>query len=153
MNRTISRVLSLAALALLGACAASNTSSRQTTAAGGVTLRLGYFPNITHATALVGVGKGIFAEKLGVGVKLQPATFNGGGEAIEALFADAIEAAYVGPNPAINGYAKSEGKALRIISGATSGGAYLVVRPGITKPSQLKGTMLATPQLGGTPQT
>ena len=104
-----------------------------------VTLRLGYFPNVTHATALVGVEQGIFADALGDDVTLETSTFNAGGEAVEALFADAIDATYIGPNPAINGFAKSNGEALRIVSGATSGGAFLVVKPEITSPADLAG--------------
>jgi NitT/TauT family transport system substrate-binding protein len=154
--------VALAAAVVLGACGSDNSSggsSAPSTAAGGaattasgeqVTLRLGYFPNITHATALVGVEKGIFADKLGPNVTLQTQTFNAGPNAIDALFAESIDATYVGPNPAINGYAKSKGEALRIISGATSGGASLVVAPSINGPADLKGKTLATPQLGNT---
>ena len=115
-----------------------------------VTLRLGYFPNVTHATALVGVEQGIFAEALGDDVTLEASTFNAGGEAIEALFAGAIDASYIGPNPAINGFAKSDGEALRIVSGATSGGAFLIVTPEITSPADLAGTTIASPALGNT---
>ena len=111
-----------------------------------VTLRLGYFPNVTHATALVGVDKGIFEEHLGDNVKLETSTFNAGTEAVEALFAGAIDMTYIGPNPAINAYAKSNGEAIRIISGATSGGAFLVVKPEINSAEDLKGKTLATPQ-------
>src|SRR5882762_5366846 len=91
--------LALAVLLALAACGSTAGAS----GSGKVTLRLGYFPNVTHATALVGVEKGIFAAKLGSNVTLQTQTFNAGGKAIEALFADAIDASYVGPNPAING--------------------------------------------------
>ena len=107
--------------------ALDDTTATDTAPATGehVTLRLGYFPNVTHATALVGVEKGIFADALGDDVTLETSTFNAGGEAVEALFADAIDATYIGPNPAINGFAKSDGEALRIVSGATSGGAFL----------------------------
>ena len=115
-----------------------------------VTLRLGFFPNVTHATALVGVQIGIFASKLGPNVKLQTKTFNAGPAAVEALFGDAVDATYVGPNPAINAFIRSKGKAIRIVSGATSGGAFLVVKPGISDAAQLKGTKVASPQLGGT---
>ncbi len=113
-------------------------------------MRLGYFPNITHATALVGVGKGIFADKLGPNVMLKTSTFNAGPAAIEALFADAIDASYLGPNPAINAWSKSKGRALEIISGATSGGALLIVKPAINSAADLKGKKIASPQLGGT---
>ena len=117
-----------------------------------VTLRLGYFPNITHAQPLVGVGDGTFQKELGEHVKLETKTFNAGPAAIEALFAGQIDAAYVGPNPTINGYVKSNGDALRVVSGAASAGALFIVRPeaNITKPADLAGKKFATPQLGGT---
>jgi NitT/TauT family transport system substrate-binding protein len=114
------------------------------------TLRLGYFPNVTHATPIVGVESGIFEDKLGKGVDLEPSTFNAGPAAVEALFADALDATYIGPNPAINAFAQSDGEAIRIISGATSGGAFLVVKPEIKNVKGLKGTTIATPQLGNT---
>ena len=132
------------------AASAPGTTGAATTSGEKVTLRLGFFPNITHATALVGVEQGIFADKLGPNVKLETSTYNAGPVAIEALFADAIDATYIGPNPAINGYAQSGGEALRIISGATSGGASLVVKPDITGPADLKGKTVASPQLGNT---
>ena len=115
-----------------------------------VTLRLGYFPNVTHAAAIVGVEKGIFADKLGPDVNFKTSIFNAGGAATEALFSGAIDATYVGPNPAINAFAKSKGEAIRIIAGATSGGASLVVKPNINSAADLKGLKVATPQLGNT---
>ena len=118
--------------------------------AGGVRLRLGYLPNITHATALVGVAEGIFARALGTAATLRTTTFNAGPEAVEALFSGALDAAYLGPNPAINAHAQSDGEAIRIVAGATSGGAFLVTTPAITTVDQLRGTTLATPQLGNT---
>ncbi|POH57311.1 ABC transporter substrate-binding protein [Arthrobacter glacialis] len=113
------------------------------------TLKLGYFPNVTHAPAIVGLQEGLFAKSLD-GTALTTQVFNAGPAAIEALSAGAIDAAYIGPNPAINSYVKSQGESVRIIAGATSGGAQLVVKPEITSPAQLKGKVLATPQLGGT---
>jgi NitT/TauT family transport system substrate-binding protein len=130
--------------------AAPDTTAEPAESSEPVTLRLGYFPNITHATALVGVESGIFEEHLGDNVTLQTSTFNAGGQAIEALFADAIDASYIGPNPAINGFAQSDGEALRIVSGATSGGAFLVVKPEITSAADLKGKKIASPALGNT---
>jgi NitT/TauT family transport system substrate-binding protein len=115
-----------------------------------VTLRLAYFPNVTHAAAIAGVEKGIFADKLGPDVTLKTSTFNAGSAALEALFAGAIDATYIGPNPAINGFAKSKGEALRIVAGATSAGASLVVRPEINSAADLKGKKVASPQLGNT---
>jgi NitT/TauT family transport system substrate-binding protein len=143
----------LAAVTLAGCGSGASKSSNEAGAVKGaqkVALRLGYFPNITHASALVGVEKGIFAEKLGSNVTLTPSAFNAGPAAVEAIFSGAIDATYVGPNPAINAFAKSNGEAIRIVSGATSGGAFLVVNPSITKPADLKGKKIATPQLGNT---
>ncbi|HEV3365493.1 MAG TPA: ABC transporter substrate-binding protein [Acidimicrobiia bacterium] len=143
----------LAALALAGC---GSGSGRETTAGGvatageKVTLRLGYFPNITHASAIVGAEKGIFAEKLGPNVNLQTSSFNAGPAAVEAIFSGALDATYIGPNPAINAFAKSNGQAVRIVSGATSGGAFLVVNDAIKKPADLKGKKIGTPQLGNT---
>jgi NitT/TauT family transport system substrate-binding protein len=113
------------------------------------TLRLGYFPNLTHATALVGIEKGIFQAELGE-TKLDAHAFNAGPAVTEALFSGALDASYIGPNPAINAFTKSNGEAIRIISGATSGGAALVVKPGIKSAADLRGKTLSTPQLGNT---
>ncbi|WP_285241165.1 ABC transporter substrate-binding protein [Pseudarthrobacter sp. MEB009] len=112
-------------------------------------LKLGYFGNVTHAPALVGVSKGFIAEELG-STKLNTQVFNAGPAAIEALNAGAIDATYIGPNPAINSFVKSQGQSINIIAGAAAGGAQLVVRPEITSAADLKGKTLATPQLGGT---
>ena len=113
-------------------------------------LRLGYFANLTHAPALVAIERGLFAEELGAEVSLEPRAFNAGPEAVEALFSEALDLAYLGPNPAINAFAQSGGEAIRIVAGATSGGAALVVQPSLTKPGDLVGKTLATPQLGNT---
>jgi NitT/TauT family transport system substrate-binding protein len=112
-------------------------------------LKLGYFGNITHAPALVGVGQGFIAKNLGE-TKLSTQVFNAGPAAIEALNAGAIDATYIGPNPAINSYVKSKGASISIIAGAAAGGAQLVVKPGIGSAADLKGKTLASPQLGGT---
>jgi NitT/TauT family transport system substrate-binding protein len=143
-----------AALILLIAACSSNASpapaSGGSTPAGSpVTLRLGYFPNITHATALVGVEAGIFSKDLGPSVTLLTSTFNAGSSASEALLSNAIDATFIGPSPAVNAFAKSNG-AVKIVSGATSAGALLVVKSGITSAADLKGKKLASPQLGNT---
>jgi NitT/TauT family transport system substrate-binding protein len=115
-------------------------------------IRVGYFPNITHSQALLGLARGDFQRALGPGVVIQPVVFNAGPSAIEALFARRLDLAYVGPNPAINGFVQSRGRALRIVAGATSGGAALVVgrEAEIHGPADLGGKRLATPQLGNT---
>ena len=96
---------------------------------GPVELRLGYFPNVTHAQAIIGVDQGIFAKALGSDVKLSTKTFNAGPAAVEALFSDAIDITYIGPGPATNAYAKSKGAAVRVIAGSAANGAALVVDP------------------------
>jgi len=151
-SRTL-RALALAATAVLAATSLAACGADDAAAGGAegeaATLRLGYFPNITHAPALVGMDKGFFQTALG-STKLEGKTFNAGPAAIEALFSGAIDATYIGPNPAINGWATSKGTALKIIAGSTSGGAGLVVRQGINSPADLKGKKIATPQLGNT---
>ena len=142
MRRTL-LVLALAAGLQLAAC--SPTPSEE-----GTTVRLGYFPNMTHATAIVGIEEGLLADALGSDVTLTAQAFNAGPDVIEAIFNGALDASYIGPNPAINGYIRSNGEAIRIIAGATSGGAALVVREGIASADDLAGTTLATPQLGNT---
>jgi len=110
---------------------------------------LGYFPNVTHAPAIIGAQSGSFAAKLGPNVKLELKTFNSGTEATTALLAGAIDASFVGPNPAINAYQKTNG-GIRIVSGTASGGADLVVKSSINSAADLKGKKVATPQLGNT---
>src|SRR5579863_5786325 len=93
-------------------------------------IRVGYFPNMTHAQALVGRANGQFEKALGAGVQIEWKAFNAGPSAIEALFANAIDITYVGPNPAVTGYVRSQGDAVRVVAGAASGGASLVVQIG-----------------------
>ncbi len=163
-HRLAGTLLSLTAVLLLSASAVAcggdeEPASGDATGASGnakpaeaATLRLGYFPNITHAQPLVGLERGTYAEELGATVKLETKTFNAGPAVIEALFAGAIDASYIGPNPAINGYVQSEGKELRIVAGATSAGALLIVRAdsGINTAADFANKKVATPQLGNT---
>ena len=151
--------LALALLCLVAAACGDDTSTgttdKDTTATAAkddapFTLRLGYFPNVTHAPALVGVFDGFFAQRLGKNVTIETHTYNAGPEAVEAIFAGALDVAYVGPNPAINAFQKSKGEAVRIISGAASGGAFFVVKPEINSAADLKGKTVADPKLGGT---
>ena len=149
MNLRRARGLAAVAVALVAAAGLAACADDGGSGPGATTLRLGYFPNITHAPALIGVHDKIYEKHLG-GVRLETTTFNAGPAAIEAMLADAIDATYIGPNPAINGWAQSRGDLLRIIAGATSGGAGLVVKPSITSPHDLRGKKIATPQLGNT---
>jgi NitT/TauT family transport system substrate-binding protein len=119
---------------------------------GETVIHVGAFPNVTHPQAMVGKSNGWFEKAMGPGVKIEWKGFNAGPSAIEALFAGAIDMTYIGPNPAIAGYVRSNGEALRIVAGATSGGASLVVRKdsGIQKPEDFHGKKVATPQMGNT---
>ena len=115
-----------------------------------IILRVGYFPNITHAQALVGRAGGQFEKALGPGVQIEWKAFNAGPSAIEAMFANAVDLTYVGPNPTVTGYVRSQGDAVRVIAGAASGGSSLVVRQaaGIQKAADFHGKKVATPQQG-----
>jgi NitT/TauT family transport system substrate-binding protein len=120
-------------------------------------IRVGHFPNITHVQGLVAhslsrQGKGWFEARLGPDVEVQWFIYNAGPSAMEAIFARSIELTYVGPGPALNAYAKSQGDEIRLIAGAANGGAALVVQPNtnLKVPSDFKGKKIATPQLGNT---
>jgi len=139
-----------AALALAGCSRAAEAPSAPPAATSpAAELRLGYFPNITHAPAIIGVANGYFTQELG-STKLTTQTFNAGGDEIAALLGGSLDAGFIGSSPAINGFAKSGGEGVRVIAGSTSGGAQLVVSPDITSPEQLKGKIIATPQKGNT---
>ncbi len=159
MHRYRRRVSALAVVAVATLLATACGSSSNPTAAAGpsgggngdkVTLRLGYLPNVTHAPAIIGVENGSFARQLGANVTLHTSTYNSGTEETTALLAGALDAAFVGPNPAINAYQKSGGALIRIVAGTASGGAFLVVKSSITSADQLRGKKLATPSLGNT---
>ena len=122
-----------------------------------VTVRLGHFPNITHAQGVIAhafsrEGKGWFEQRLGPNVEVQWFTYNAGPSAMEAIFAGSIDATYVGPGPALNAHFKAKGEEIRVISGAANGGAALVVKSDgpIKSPADFKGKRIATPQMGNT---
>jgi NitT/TauT family transport system substrate-binding protein len=133
-----------------GSSGASSTSADAASSSAPVTLRLGFLENITHASALVGIKEGFFTKDLGQNVTLRLYPFSTGTEEATALLAGQLDAAYVGPNPAIKAWQASGGKLIKVISGAASGGAELVVKKSITRPSQLRGQKLASPSLGNT---
>jgi len=124
---------------------------------GGLVLRVGHFPNLTHAHGLVAhaltrKGQGWFEERLGPGTRIEWFVYNAGPSAMEAILAGSLDLTYVGPNPALNAHIKSDGKEVRVLAGATNGGAALVV-PGdgrLAKPEDFRGKRIATPQLGNT---
>ena len=126
-------------------------------ARGETVIRVGHFPNITHAQGLVAhnlsrQGKGWFEEKLGGGIKIEWFVYNAGPSAMEAVFAQSIDLTYVGPGPALNAYTKSNGAEVRLVAGAANGGAALVVQPeqNLKAPADFRGKKIATPQLGNT---
>jgi len=159
MRRVTAAAMVGAALLLAAGCSsssssssssASTTGSTASAAAAPVTVRLGFLTNITHASALVGLKEGFFSSALGSAGTLKATAFSTGTQETVALLAGQLDAAYVGPNPAINAWQKSGGTAIKIISGAATGGASVVAAKGITSAAQLKGKTLATPSLGNT---
>ena len=141
----------VAATLLAAGCSSSSSSSstNSSTSAAPVTIRLGFLENITHSSALVGIKEGFFTKDLGKNVTLKLYPFSTGTEEATALLAGQLDAAYVGPNPAIKAWQTGD-KLIRVISGAASGGAQLIVKKSITAAPQLKGQKLATPSLGNT---
>ena len=144
------RLLLLSALSLVAAHAP--TLAQQST-----TVRVGHLPNITHVQALVAraferQGRNWLGERLGPGVKIEWYTYNAGPSAMEAIFANSLDLTYVGPNPALNAYARSRGAEVRVIGGAVNGGSALVVQGDspLSKPTDFKGKRIATPQFGNT---
>ncbi|HEY1701237.1 MAG TPA: ABC transporter substrate-binding protein [Trebonia sp.] len=153
------KVLATAAAVLGSAIAIAGCSSGSGSSASGgsgssgsgpVTVRLGYLANITHAPALIAVKNGYFTKALGSAGTLKTSVYTSGTQETTAILAGQLDAAYVGPNPAINAWQKSGGKAIKIVSGAAAGGASFVVKSSISKASQLKGQSVATPSLGNT---
>jgi NitT/TauT family transport system substrate-binding protein len=156
MRRVTAAAIIGAGLLLAAGCSSSSSSSASGTGNGGntdpapVTVRLGFLENITHASALVALKEGFFTSALGSAGTLKATAFSTGTEETTAILAGQLDAAYVGPNPAINAWQKSGGAAIKIVSGAATGGASVVVAKGITSATQLKGKTLATPSLGNT---
>lgn len=136
-------VSALAVAAVLTGCSGSASKGS------GVTLRLGYLTRITHASALVGIDSGSFARNLGPGVTFEPQAFSQGTAETTALLAGNLDAAFIGPNPAFNAWQKSNGTAIKIISGSAAGGTSMVVKPGINSAADLRGKTVADPALGG----
>jgi NitT/TauT family transport system substrate-binding protein len=155
--RSLLRLVALIAVAVLALAACSDDGSDDAGASsdGGsasgedVTLRLGFFPNVTHAPGLVAIQDGLFDESLPEGTSLELQDFNAGTDVVEAILAGSLDASYIGPNPAVSLYAQDPDH-IRIVSGAASGGAYLVVNDEIESPEDLAGKTLATPSLGNT---
>jgi NitT/TauT family transport system substrate-binding protein len=151
--RRVTTAAMIAAALLLAGCSSSSSSSGSTAnsnsgASAPVTVRLGLLSNITHASALIALKEGYFTKALGSAGTLKATAFSSGTEETTAILAGQLDAAYVGPNPAINAWQKASN--IQIISGAATGGASIVVKKGITSAAQLKGKSLATPSLGNT---
>jgi NitT/TauT family transport system substrate-binding protein len=152
--RRVTTAAMIAAALLLAGCSSSSSSSAGSTSnanAGGgspVTVRLGFLSNITHAPALIAMKEGFFTKALGSAGTVKATAFSAGTEETTAILSGQLDAAYVGPNPAITAWQKSSD--IQIISGVATGGASIVVKKGITSAAQLKGKSLATPSLGNT---
>jgi NitT/TauT family transport system substrate-binding protein len=158
MRRILAGVAAVAGGALLVAgCSSASSSSPSSTSTGSasaaaapVTVRLGFLANITHAPALIALKNGYFTSALGSAGSVKPSEYSSGTQETTAILAGQLDAAYVGPNPAINAWQKSGGTAIKIVSGAATGGASIVVKSNISGATQLKGQSLATPSLGNT---
>ncbi|HEX7160927.1 MAG TPA: ABC transporter substrate-binding protein [Trebonia sp.] len=162
MRRVLAGAAVLAGGALLAAGCSSSSSSSSSVAGGSsapaasgsaaapVTVRLGYLANITHAPALIAVKKGYFSKELGGAGSVKTTVFTSGTQETTAILAGQLDAAYVGPSPAINAWQKSGGTAIKVVSGVATGGASIVEKPSVTSAAQLKGKSLATPSLGNT---
>jgi NitT/TauT family transport system substrate-binding protein len=139
-------LVAIAAIALFGFSIFGQEKSEK------LELRLGYFPNVTHAQAIIGVARGDFQKAIGNGVKLKPILFNAGPSVIEAIYGGNLDIAYIGPSPALNGFLKSNGEEVRVISGAADNGVLIIAsqQSGIKSLDQLRGKRIATPQLGNT---
>jgi len=155
MIKKLIAITLLAGLVFMAGCGTKDekggTSGEATKTKEPVTIRVAHFPNITHSQALVGLANGTFEKALGPDVKIDRKVFNAGPAEIEALLAGEVDLGYIGPVPAINGFAKSGGQ-LKVIAGATNAGAVLVVRKdsGIKDVKGLAGKKVAIPQLGNT---
>ena len=152
----ISAAAAIGSALLIAGCSSSSSSSSDASSTGAassaapVTVRLGYLANITHAPALIAVKNGYFTKALGSAGTLKTTVYSTGTEESTAILSGQLDAAYVGPNPAITAWQKSNGAAIKIISGVATGGASVVVKSSISSASQLKGQSLATPSLGNT---
>jgi NitT/TauT family transport system substrate-binding protein len=151
-KRSIAMVVAMVVTAVALISAPISVASAQSPDTSKKTLRIGYFPNITHSQAVIGLNNGDFQKVLGDNITVETFRFNAGPSAIESLLAGRIDATYIGPNPAINGYLQTNGEDVRVIAGAASGGASFIVRndSGIESPSDLGGKKFASPQLGNT---
>jgi NitT/TauT family transport system substrate-binding protein len=161
MRGILAGAVAVTGSALLIAGCSSSSSSSSTAAAGAnassgaaaasaVTVRLGFLANITHAPALIALKNGYFKSALGSAGTVSPTVYSSGTEETTAILAGQLDAAYVGPNPAINAWEKSGGTAIKVVSGVATGGAQIVVKSSISGASQLKGQTLDTPSLGNT---
>jgi NitT/TauT family transport system substrate-binding protein len=159
-RRTSVVLAAVAAVSALTLAACSSSSGGDTNASGSgspsasselTTLRVGFFPNLTHAPAYVALQEGYFKDDLGeLGIKVAPSLFNAGPDAVSALLSDSVDIAYVGPNPTVSAWTSSKGEAIKVISGAASGGASFVVAKDISSAKDLTGKTVASPQLGNT---
>ena len=145
LPRTLAGAAAVVLAAGVASCSNAGSSGQ------GAEVRLGYFPNLTHATALVGLHRGYYRDELAAdGATLVAQDFNSGTDTIEALLGGGLDATYIGPSPTVTAFAESNGEQVRVIAGAASGGAGLVVQPEISSIQDLRGKIVATPSVGNT---
>jgi NitT/TauT family transport system substrate-binding protein len=151
VNARIGATIGIIAVIVVAGILVYFSTGKSTEVSASNTVRIGYFPNLSHAQALVGEARGMFEKSVGENILVQYKRFNAGPSAIEALFTNQIDIAYVGPSPTINGYIRSN-DGLKIVAGAASGGVVFVVRAdsNIESPSDFVGKRLAAPQYGNT---
>jgi NitT/TauT family transport system substrate-binding protein len=151
IRNTAVAALAVAALAL-SACSGTTSGGGSTAATDPPpsSVTIGYFPNLTHAPAIVGLADGEYQRALGKKVQIKTATFNSGSDELEAFLGGSLDIAFIGPSPTVTAWQKSNGSALKVIAGAAANGAALVVRKGINSAADLKGKTIATPGLGNT---
>jgi len=139
-------IVSITLLSILGITLSSNNATHEEK------IRIAYFPNIGHAIPIVGIEKGFFEKSMGDEIKIETRVFDSGPQAIEALFANSVDLAYVGPGPAITGHLNSQNNNVKILAGAASGGASFIVHPTseINSISDFAGKKIAAPQIGNT---
>ena len=112
-------------------------------------IRVAFFPSIGHIIPIVGLEEKFFEKGIGEEKQIETKLFDSGPQVIESIFAGSIDIAYVGPGPIINGFLKSDGKDIKILSGAASGGASFIIQPnsGLESLENFDGKRIASPQI------
>ena len=145
----ISYVIGIGLSAIVLMVAVLNSTSTDNS---GNEIRVAFFPSISHVVPIVGIENNIFQENLTEQKIIEVKIFDSGPQVIESLFAKSIDLAYVGPGPIINGFLKSNGQDLKILAGATNGGASFIIQKdsGLDSIENFQGKRIASPQISNT---